>query len=72
MGGWIRRGWIWRFCGASIFSPEVPNAHFNVHVGTSGRKIGAPQKTPNPTTTDAIPPSQPSDLLNGTLEFTEF
>ena len=23
-GGWIRRGWIWRFLGAPIFRPEVP------------------------------------------------
>ena len=35
-GGWIRRGSIWRFRGAPIFSPEAPR--------TSGRKIGAPQK----------------------------
>ena len=28
MGGQIRRGWIWRFWGAPIFSPEVPNTYF--------------------------------------------
>ena len=25
MGGQIRRGWFWRFWGAPIFRPEVPN-----------------------------------------------
>ena len=24
MGGWICRGWIWRFWGAPIFRQEVP------------------------------------------------
>ena len=24
MGGWVRHGWISRFWGAPIFSPEVP------------------------------------------------
>ena len=44
MGGWIRRGRIWRFWGAPIFSPEVPKYQFLKCFGTSGRKIGAPQK----------------------------
>ena len=26
MGRWIRRSRIWRFWGAPIFSPEVPNS----------------------------------------------
>ena len=29
-GGRIRRGWIWRFRGAPIFSPEVP--HFKISI----------------------------------------
>ena len=44
MGGWIRRGWIWRFWGAPIFRPEVPKYLFFKGLGTSGGKIGAPQK----------------------------
>ena len=44
MGGQIRRGRIWRFWGAPIFSPEVPKHPFVKGFGTSGRKIGAPQK----------------------------
>ena len=42
MGGQIRGGWIWRFWGAPIFSPEVPKHLFLKGFGTSG--IGAPQK----------------------------
>ena len=42
--GQIRRGRIWRFWGAPIFSPEVPKHLFWKGLGTSGRKIGAPQK----------------------------
>ena len=44
MGGQIRRGWIWRFWGAPVFSREVPKYLFLKSFGTSGRKIGAPQK----------------------------
>ena len=44
MGGQIRRRRIWRFWGARIFSPEVPKYLFLMSLGTSGRKIGAPQK----------------------------
>ena len=44
VGGWIRRGWISRCWGAPIFSPEVPKYLFFKGLGTSGRKIGAPQK----------------------------
>ena len=29
MGGWIRRGWIWRFWGAPIFRLEVPKCEKN-------------------------------------------
>ena len=59
MGGWIRRGWIWRFWGAPIFHPETKTLE-NKHVGTSGLKIGVP-KTPNPTTTDPTPHARPSE-----------
>ena len=44
MGGQIRRGWIWRFWVAPIFRPEVPKPLENRYLGTSGLKIGAPQK----------------------------
>ena len=44
MGGQIRRGRIWRFLGAPIFSPEVPKYLFLNGFGASGRKIGAPRK----------------------------
>ena len=44
MGGQIRGGRIWRFWGAPIFSPEVPKYLFLKGLGTSGQKIGAPQK----------------------------
>ena len=40
MGGQIRRGRNWRSWG----SPEVPKYLFLKGFGTSGRKIGAPQK----------------------------
>ena len=43
-GGQICRGWIWRFWGAPLFSPEVPKYLCLKGFGTSGRKIGAPQK----------------------------
>ena len=35
---------IWRFWCAPIFSPEVPKYLFFKGLGTSGPKIGAPQK----------------------------
>ena len=44
MGGQIRRGWIWRFWGTPVFRPEVPKPFKNWYLGTSGLKIGAPQK----------------------------
>ena len=56
MGGQIRRGWIWRFFGRPIFSPEVPKSLFSQGFGTSGLKIGAPQKRQNSATTDLNPP----------------
>ena len=52
MGGQIRRGRIWRFWGAPLFSPEVPKYLFLKGFGTSGRKIG---------TTDLTPHLRPSD-----------
>ena len=44
MSGWIRRGWVSHFWGTSIFSPKVPKTLVLTGSGTSGRKIGAPQK----------------------------
>ena len=44
MVGQIRRGWIWRFWGAPIFRPEAPKPFKNRYLGTSGLKIGVPQK----------------------------
>ena len=44
MGGQIRRGRSWRFWGAPIFRPEIPKPFKNRYLGTSGLKIGAPQK----------------------------
>ena len=67
MGGQIRRGWIWHFWGAPIFSPEVPEYLFLKGFGTSGWKIGAPPKTPNSTTTDLTPHLRPSDLWSKIL-----
>ena len=43
MGGQIRRGRIWRFWGAPLFSPEVPKDLFFKGLGASGRKIGRPK-----------------------------
>ena len=64
MGGQIRRGRIWRFWGAPVFSPEVPKYLFSKGFGTSGRKIGAPRKTkPNSTTTGLTPHLRPSEVL---------
>ena len=63
MGGQICRGRIWRFWGTPIFSPEVPKYLFLKGLGTSGRKIGAPQKTPNSTTTDLTPHLRPSVIM---------
>ena len=62
MGGWIRRGWISRFWGAPIFSPEVPKFLFFKgfwDLWTENR--GAP-KTWKSTTTDPTPHSGPSDF----------
>ena len=60
MGGWIRHGWIWLFWGAPIFSPEVPNTSLLLKdFGTSGLKIGAPQK--RQPTTDPTLHSRPSE-----------
>ena len=44
MGGQIRRGRIWRFWGAPIFSPEVPKYLFINGFGTSWTENrGAPK-----------------------------
>ena len=43
MGGQIRRGWIWRFWGAPIFSPKVPKYLFQRVLGPLDRKSGRPQ-----------------------------
>ena len=43
MGGQTRRGWIWRFWGAPIFRPEVPEYLFLRALGTLEGKSG-PQK----------------------------
>ena len=61
MGGPIRRGRIWRFWGAPLFNPEAPKYLFLKGFGTSGRKIGAPQKKPNSTMTDLSPHLRPSE-----------
>ena len=44
MGGQIHSGRIWRFGGAPLLSPEVPKYEFLEGFGTSGWKIGVPQK----------------------------
>ena len=44
MGGWICRGWISRFWGSPIFSPEVPKYLLLKGFGTSERKIWVPSK----------------------------
>ena len=54
MGGQIRRGRIWCFWGAPIFSPEVPKYPFLKGFRASGLKIGA--------TTDLTPHLRPSDF----------
>ena len=61
MGGWIRRGWIWRFWGTPIFSPEAPNTCFKGFWDLWMESRGAP-KTPNSTTTDPTPHSRHSEI----------
>ena len=70
MGGQIRRGRIWRFWGAPLFSPEVPKylflkAQIPIFKGfwdlwTENR--GDP-RAPNSTTTDLTPHLRPSDKI---------
>ena len=43
MGGQIRRGRIWRFWGAPIFSPESPNTYFQRVWGPLDGKSGRPK-----------------------------
>ena len=43
MGGWIRRGWSWRFWDAPIFTPEVPKCLFQRVLGPLNWKSGRPQ-----------------------------
>ena len=50
MGGQIRRGRIWYFRGAPIFSPEVQNTYFQRFGDLWTENRDAP-KTPNSTTT---------------------
>ena len=61
MGAWIRHGWISRFGGAPIFSPEVPKPFKICILGPLDWKSGCP-KTQNPTTTDPTTHSRPSDF----------
>ena len=56
MGGWIRRGWIWRFWG------HPQNAYFKVIWDLWTENRGAP-KMPNPTTTDPAAHSRPADTF---------
>ena len=43
MGGQIRRGRIWRFWGAPIFSPEVRNTYVERVLGPLDGKSGRPK-----------------------------
>ena len=62
MEGQIRRGRIWHFWGAPIFSPEVPKYLFlKGFWDLSTENRGAP-KTPNSTTTDLTPHLRPSEM----------
>ena len=42
--GWIRRGWVSRFCGRRDFQSRGPQLFILKGLGSSGLKIGAPQK----------------------------
>ena len=48
--------------GAPRFSVQRLQNIYLKGCGTSGQKIGGPQQTPNPTTTDPTPHSRPSEL----------
>ena len=63
MGGQIRRGRIWRFWGAPIFSPEVLKSLSHRVLGPLDGKSGRPKKNPNSTTTDLTPHLRPSDTV---------
>ena len=43
MGGWIRRGWVLRFWGALIFSPEAPTPFKTSILGPLDWKLGGPK-----------------------------
>ena len=43
MGGWIRRGWIWRFWSAPVFRPEVPKPFKTSILGPLDWKSGRPK-----------------------------
>ena len=62
LGGGVgsRRGWIWRFWGAPIFSPEVPKC-FCKGLETSGGLVA--QCSATPTTVAATPPCSVSHLF---------
>ena len=57
MGGWIHRGWVWRFWVAS----RGPKILILKGFGTSALKIGAPQKRQIQPRRIQPPDSQPSD-----------
>ena len=59
-GGWIRRGWTSRFLGALIVYPEGPKTLYDEYFGTSGLKIGVPQKR-------KVRPTLLGPLINTTL-----
>ena len=61
MGGQIRRGRIWRFWGAPVFSSEVRNTYFKGFWDLCTENRGAP-KAPDSTTTDLTPHLRPSDI----------
>ena len=63
MRGQIRRGRIWRFWGAPIFSPEVPQIPIFKGFGDLWTENRGAPKTPNSTTTDLTPHLRPSDNL---------
>ena len=44
MGGWIRRDWVLAFLGRPDFQSRGPKMLILEAFGTSGRKIGVPQK----------------------------
>ena len=64
MGGWIRRGWIWRFGAPRFLGQRSQNPPKEVFWDLWTEKLGTP-KTPNPTTTDPTSHSRPSEQQHG-------